>query len=234
MALNPLFSRDKTIFYAFCIGLFQQSEALRRFFICHPFHKVFNLSSCYTFMRESYDGGERYQMKINIKSFVWTVIFAGLFFGLLVGLQFGIKSLLVDDRFEKQLATVSGIEDITIDQEQVINIQVSKVENIKTVYKEVDQIIKNKGYTVNIISNSTEKLDRLGEKCEIVIEEAMVRGNFIEMETYVGQLAQDNQAEADVFIDKNRVYLQLRSGSNYLYRVINRPQTVQEMANQTT
>ena len=185
-------------------------------------------------MRESYDGGERYQMKINIKSFVWTVIFAGLFFGLLVGLQFGIKSLLADDRFEKQLATVSGIEDITIDQEQVINIQVSKVENIKTVYKEVDQIIKNKGYTVNIISNSTEKLDRLGEKCEIVIEEAKVRGNFIEMETYVGQLAQDNQAEADVFIDKNRVYLQLRSGSNYLYRVINRPQTVQEMANQTT
>ncbi|MDD2497268.1 MAG: hypothetical protein PHT78_00895 [Desulfitobacteriaceae bacterium] len=172
-------------------------------------------------------------MKVNIKSFVWTVIFAGLFFGLLVGLQFGIKSLFVDDRFEKQLATVSGIEDISIDQEQVINIQVSQEENIKTVYEEIDQIIKNKRYTVNVISNSTEKLDRLGEKCEIAIEEAMVRGNFIEMETYVAQLAHDNQAEADVFIDEKRVYLQLRSGSNYLYRVINRPQTVQELANRT-
>ncbi len=52
--------------------------------------------------------------------------------------------------------------------------------------------------------------------------EALERGNFLEMESYISRLAVREGSRARVWLDQDRLYIQIEHGESYLYEIIPR------------
>lgn len=160
-------------------------------------------------------------VKPNWKSLTRTVIFAGLFFAVLICGNFILKSLYVSGPFSNQLSGVKGISAIAFNKDK-IEVTMNRVENIKTVYQEIQKTVGNKNYIITLKDHPNNNLNNIAEKSEIVVFEALQCGNYTEMESSIGELAQKNDAIARVLMDRERIYLQLEQGDYFLYRVFER------------
>ena len=162
-------------------------------------------------------------MKQNLKSLGLTLVTAGLFFGLLVGAQFFFKNFYIAGNFEEKLSQVEGIKKIEINDDH-ITLTMGKVNNLKETYQEITQVIQDKKYEILIKDLPSPILEDAAEKSEIAIYEGIYRGNFTEISDYIRNLAGENGITVKIFVDNERVYLQMEEEQNFLYRIIDRPE----------
>lgn len=168
-------------------------------------------------------------MKFNLKSLVTTVVSAGLFLGLLIGGYWFIDNYYVADRFEQQLYQIDGVKNVKVENGE-ITISLVQVSNLRKCYQQIEKIVGDKKYQIHLIDNASPVLAEMGDRSEIAIQESVYCGNFMEMEKYIQDLARQQGATAKVFVDNQRVYLQLALNKNYLYRVIDRPKPLSNFA----
>lgn len=161
-------------------------------------------------------------MKVNYKSIGITIIFVGAFLGLLIGGQTLVARYYVADKFAQQLDGVDGVKNVHVNQDE-ITLEMTQVENFRELYVEIDKIIGERNYSIKVKSESSDILEEIADKSEIAIQEAVLRGNFMEMETHILECAREKGAVAIVYVDNDRVYLQLESAKDYKYLVIDRP-----------
>jgi len=161
-------------------------------------------------------------MKQHFKSLGLTLVTAGIFFGLLVGGQFFFKNYYVADHFQEKLTKIDGVKKVEV-KEQIITLTMSNVSNIKQSYQEISNVIQNKNYEIIIKDKPSKKLEEIAAESEIALQEGVFRGNFTEMLHYIKNLSGKQGVAAKIFVDNERVYLQLEEGNKYIFRIIERP-----------
>lgn len=168
-------------------------------------------------------------MKINYRSIGITILFAGVFLGLLIGGQTLVTRYYVADKFAQQLDSVDGVKKVQINEDE-ITLEMTQVENFRASYVEIDKILGERNYLIKEKSEPSDILGEIADKSEIAIQEAILRGNFMEMETHILECAKEKGATAKVYVDSDRVYLQLELAKDYKYLVIERPDNLLNVA----
>jgi len=107
-----------------------------------------------------------------------------------------------------------------------ISVLLAPVDNLKKTYGELDRGVRNilggKFYELVLRDKRDVQLNNAFYYSQFAVYEAVMRGNYREMIDYVNKQAAESGAAASVFIDQDRIYLQMRHDKNYLYEVIPR------------
>lgn len=162
-------------------------------------------------------------MKQHFKSLGLTLVIAGIFFGLLVGGQFFFKNYYVADHFQEKLTRIDGVKKVEV-KDLKITLTMSNVSNIKQSYQEITNAIQDDNYEIIIKDSPSTKLEEVAEESEIALHEGVFKGNFTEMSQYIKNLSSNQGVAVKIFVDDERVYLQMEADNKYIYRVIKRPE----------
>ena len=115
------------------------------------------------------------------------------------------------------------------DQEPLLEIEIklSRVDNLQETYGEIYQslqeILGRRNFRIILQDQRDPTLDGIYYHTRLAAFEALERGNFLEMEGYISKLAAGQGSEARVWLDQDRLYIQVEHGNNYLYEIIPRP-----------
>lgn len=114
------------------------------------------------------------------------------------------------------------------DDGQVLEVQVklNKVDNLQETYsrlnRSLQEIAGRRNFTIILQDQRDETLNRIYYRARLAACEALDRGNYLEMEDYVSQLAAGEGSRARIWLDQDRLYLQIDHGDNYLYEIVPR------------
>lgn len=161
-------------------------------------------------------------MKQHFKSLGLTFVTAGIFFGILLGGQYLLRTYYVADHFQGKLAKINGVENVEV-VDQKITITLKQVANLKQSYGEITRVVNDEKYEISIKDFPSPELEEIAEESEIALQEGVARGNFTAMSQYIRNLAQSKGVGVKIFIDTERVYLQLEEENKFIYRIIERP-----------
>ncbi|HAU30777.1 MAG: hypothetical protein XD78_1534 [Desulfotomaculum sp. 46_296] len=107
-----------------------------------------------------------------------------------------------------------------------ISVLLAPVENLKDTYGELNRGVRNilggRLYELVLRDKRDVQLKNAFYYSQFAVYEAIMRGNYREMVDYVNKQAAERGATASVFVDQDRIYLQMRHDNNYLYEVIPR------------
>ncbi|MFZ5596129.1 MAG: hypothetical protein ACOY31_03860 [Bacillota bacterium] len=160
-----------------------------------------------------------------------TVIVLSLLAGL--GILLGGQWLYNRYNYERPLSRLLGENGDVIsysinDRGRVpeIDVRLRKVDNLKESYDliagQVKEISGGKEFSIKIQDDRDQTLEGIYYYAGLAAYEAMSRGNYIEMEGYVARRAADEGAQARLYVDRDRVYIEITRGDKYLYEVIPR------------
>lgn len=135
--------------------------------------------------------------------------------------------------FERPLANLlEGNKDILTysisEKESVLEISVKlvKTDNLQMVYSDLNKKISNlagkRKYEILLQDQTDETLKKIHSDGMVAAYEAIDRGNYLEMKTYITKLAAVKGANARVWIDQDNLYLQLEHGNSYYQEIIPR------------
>lgn len=105
-------------------------------------------------------------------------------------------------------------------------VEMKKTNNLQKSYNELlngtVQVLGSSEITLELKDKRNDKLEKIYYDSQLIIYEALLKGNFIEMAQGIKKQANSAGVEAEISIDKNNIYLQLIQGENYLYEIIPR------------
>lgn len=108
-------------------------------------------------------------------------------------------------------------------------VEMKKTNNLQKSYNELlagtAQVLGNSEITLELKDRRNDKLEKIYYDSQLIIYEALLKGNFTNMAEAIKKQAKAAGAEAQISIDKNNIYLQLVQGDNYLYEIIPRNTT---------
>ncbi|MFZ5649758.1 MAG: hypothetical protein ACOY4I_02740 [Bacillota bacterium] len=114
------------------------------------------------------------------------------------------------------------------DQGPVLEVEVKlrKVENIQESYNKLSgslrDIVGSRSVKITIKDDRDAVLEGICYQTRLAAYEALERGNFLEMEGFIAQRAAREGARARVFLDHDRMYIQINHDNKYLYEIISR------------
>jgi len=107
-----------------------------------------------------------------------------------------------------------------------VTVNLAPAENLKDTYREITQgiqaVLDGRPFELQLQDNRDEQLKRAFYYSQFAVYEAITKGNYREMIKDVDQRAKEIGASAYVFLDQDRVYLQMKRNGHYLYEVIPR------------
>lgn len=155
------------------------------------------------------------------------VLFLCLGLGLLFGGRWVYNTLQYANPLESFLQDNVLIQSYQIEKEKEqtdISVDLGKVDNIAQsyadLYQALEQVMGKKEFTLTITDQRNGELEELLHHSEFAIYEAMVRGNYREMEQAIISQAVDKGVLAKVFMNPQAVYVQLEKDEHYLYAKI--------------
>lgn len=154
---------------------------------------------------------------------------------LLVGLGafFGARWLYnkfsVEEPLTKVLAANKAVQSYTIERERPVTrviLHLAPTANLKETYQELQGEIRGvlgrQRFEIKLVDNRDKKLARVYYYGQFAIYEAIKRGNYREMITYLEEQAGKEGATAAVFLDQENIYVQIQDQDHYLYEIIPR------------
>ena len=111
-----------------------------------------------------------------------------------------------------------------------ITVHLAPVPNLKETYHELyrqaQSVLGRQKFTVKIVDNRDENLNRVYYAGQFAVYEAIRRGNYREMVKELETEAAKAGAAAAVFLDQENIYVQLQDKEHYLYEIIPRREPV--------
>lgn len=169
---------------------------------------------------------------MNLRQFRWPVALVTLAVTLagLFGAGRLVRSQTIDQPLMTALAGLEGLVSYQVVQAgdvPEVEIHPAPDANLRDIYTEVDrrlrQILKGSPYGITVLGSPTAALERAAERMNLYLQEAVATGAFAAMADRIAAEAASMGAEAQVAVDERRVYLTVRQGDAYLYRVVERP-----------
>ncbi len=101
----------------------------------------------------------------------------------------------------------------------------------RQVHKEVEKVMGCSPFVIEINDQPNDKLNDVYNQGQFAIQEALIRGNFQDMASFLNGYARSAGVTSKVFIDQDNIYWQMEDGANYLYQVIPRKNHVMDISN---
>lgn len=131
---------------------------------------------------------------------------------------------------KQNLQQVEGVQKVSIfsGNPDVIQIKLGpfkklKDEDLQQTYHDIrNQISSRLGQnaTIHLTADHNAKLDGALEHYQPFLHEGIAKGNYVEMIRQVTQMAKSQGIQARITMDKQYIYIQLQTGSHYLYSVM--------------
>lgn len=136
----------------------------------------------------------------------------------------------VDRPLRDAVSHVAGVESVTVDSSRatvVIDARVAPVANLMETYQQIDQAARSqlagRPYRIQVGDRRTPALTDAYYALNAVLEEGIATGRFTEMVARVQSRAQElGLTDAKVYVDAERVYVQLNGRGGYLYEILPR------------
>jgi hypothetical protein len=108
-----------------------------------------------------------------------------------------------------------------------LNLQLKQSRDLQQVLnatiKEVEFYYKKPITELMIDGRPNARLEQIRYELSFYLEEALVSGRFIQLKTAVESFNRPGTS-AKVYLERRFIYLQLETGSNYLYCAVSRPE----------
>lgn len=166
--------------------------------------------------------------KGNIK-IVTVLIVLGISLGLLLGVQKYYNNSFVKEPVKQSLEQLSFVESVDASQVNGIydyRVQIKKYGNVQYEYQKVDELIaadlEGKEYQFTLLDHRSPKLQKDLEDLQLSIYEAMAKNNYLWLDEIFRQKAAANGFSYKLYIDDERLYIQLKDQDAFLYEIIER------------
>ena len=144
---------------------------------------------------------------------------------------FGIRWLYnkysVEEPLARYLESSRLVQSFEINRHRLVvqvTVNLAPTENLKDTYLEITQgiqvVLDGRPFELQLQDNRDEQLKRAFYYSQFAVYEAIKQGNYLEMMKFVDDQAKEVGAIAYVFLDQDRVYLQMKRNGHYLYEVI--------------
>lgn len=172
--------------------------------------------------------------KGNLK-IVTVIIVLGISLGLLLGMQKYYNNNFVEEPVKQKLEQLSFVESVDASKKNGIydyKVQIRQAGNVQYEYEKVDEVIadnlKGKEYQFTMLDHRSSKLQKDLENLELNIYEAMAKNNYLWLDQTFRQTSAANGFSYKLYIDDQRLYIQLKDQDAFLYEIIERsiPQNV--------
>ncbi|MFZ5646295.1 MAG: hypothetical protein ACOY30_01605 [Bacillota bacterium] len=116
------------------------------------------------------------------------------------------------------------------DQGPVLEVEVKlkKVDNLQDSYNKLNgsirDVVGRRSVKITVKDDRDAALEGIYYQTRLAAYEALERGNFLEMESFIAQRATREGAEAKLFLDHDRMFIQINHNDKYLYEIIPRDQ----------
>ncbi|MGB9779625.1 hypothetical protein [Caldanaerobacter sp.] len=168
-------------------------------------------------------------MRRLLRGIKWHVViltFAVVFGGLFIGFQ-TYQHKLIPEKIAKDLKSIKFVKDVTItagDKAYDVKIRLDRVENLMQTYKEIQEAVQKYPVKINffILDNPNEKLNNVYYDLQFAVYEALQKGDYLKLQNFVNDLSIRTGIVSRVYIDQYGIYIDLRDGIHYLYKVIPR------------
>lgn len=108
-----------------------------------------------------------------------------------------------------------------------IEVKLKQAGNIKDDYALVDEAaskkIKGENYTISLVDHRTKELQQDYDDLQLRIYEAMAKDNYLWLEEQIKSQALGRKYQYKIYLDKDKLYLQIQNQNGFLYEVIDRP-----------
>lgn len=164
-----------------------------------------------------------------LKGIKWRVVLLtfAIVFVILLGTFQIYQNKLLPDKISKDISGVEYVRSVIVQnaaQGYAANIKLDRVDDLMKTYKEIEK--KTEKYSVKIdiriIDNTDGKLNNIYYNSQFAIYEALQKGDYMKMNEVIKNDAEKVGALSHIYIDRENIYVDLRDGSNYLYRIIPR------------
>lgn len=167
-------------------------------------------------------------MKINLR---WPIVLLALVLTVsgIYGVNYWRQQRLIDEPLKESLLEVDGVEKVNIintNQHNKISISLLEVKDLSKTYREIEGILDltyaQGSYQLIILDKRDPYLESLYEKVHYALMEGERRGNYSDMNKEIFLLLNDEMdlVNYHLWVDQEKIYLQLSSDGNYLYEVI--------------
>jgi hypothetical protein len=165
-------------------------------------------------------------VKINLR---WPIVLLALVLTVsgIYGVNYWRQQRLIDEPLKESLLEVDGVEKVNItntNQHNKISISLLEVKDLSKTYREIEGILDltYDSYQLIILDKRDPYLESLYEKVHYALMEGERRGNYSDMNKEIFLLLNDEMdlVNYHLWVDQEKIYLQLSSDGNYLYEVI--------------
>lgn len=163
------------------------------------------------------------------------IIIIVLVLAVLFGIQYIYHKINVEQPLFKLYSQTKAVQKFDIDNKSgstIVNIDLKHTDNLGKTYQQIYQTTANvlgkNGFKLNIKDSRSPELESAYYDMQFIINEALVRGNFSQMENVIEEKAAQAGVTSRVFIDNQNIYIQLDKNKKYLYEVVPRPQVNNE------
>ena len=166
----------------------------------------------------------------SLKAIVVILVSAAAGFGLFFCINLLLVNRTVTKPLESSLRQVPGVLSVKASEgtgRLKIDVTLGQVPDFHRAYsslvRRISEITGKREYELSILDHRDDRLETAYYQMHYDIEEAIATGGFSRMAGALEQRSRDLGLSASkVFVDQKGVYLQLESGSSYLYAVFPR------------
>lgn len=162
------------------------------------------------------------RLKVHVVLIIFAVV---LMLGLLG--QYFLHQKQVLEPMMAQVAGVDGVQEATLSrrkQKTVVSVFLDDDADLAETMAAVQHVLYSYGkeFALELLDDPSPTSLRAFQKMMFVLEEAVIQGNFREMETQLSQIADEFGQEMVLSLDRSYIYVQLKDGAGQLSRVISR------------
>lgn len=168
---------------------------------------------------------------VNLQNLRWSVIVVSMV--LTVSVLFGAGYLLqsrgVEAPLRNRLAASPVVESLRLEQRaetREVVVLLRETDHLPKAYSElrgeVDRALRGPDYRIRLEDRRTPELEQALRRFDLYLHEAASTGRFAEMAGRVESEAEQAGITARVWVDSQRIYLQLHKDGAYLYSVLER------------
>lgn len=171
----------------------------------------------------------RNAMKNGQIKIITVLIVLGVTLGLLLFMQRFYTNSFVEKPVIVELQKIAFVDKVEVNKAKgfyEFNVQIKQAGNVQYEYNKVDSVIKEnikgKDYQLNLKDKTDPHLDKAMELMELSIYEAMAKNNYMWLDETIRHMAQQDNFTYKLFIDDQRLYIQLADGKHFRYEIIER------------
>lgn len=148
-----------------------------------------------------------------------------------LGFQYIHRQRAVINPLAQRLENIPGISQVSVapgilkkHSQTVINLNTDFHVPLSMTFGQLRATLQDAGgnYTIKLENNSDDTLWQVFQQIQIMVEEAIMTGEFTVLEQKVEAVAIQEEISSELALDREFIYLRLKNGPNFLQKVISR------------